>query len=84
MSHPKLENEISKYVKQGYRVVSKSDNSAQLVKPKRFSLLWASAWFLLFGIGLIFYLFYFARQKDQTIYLSVDDKGHIKTTRGWG
>jgi capsule polysaccharide export protein KpsE/RkpR len=31
----------------------------QLVKPKKFSFIWALVWFLLFGIGLIVYLLYY-------------------------
>jgi len=47
-----LEAEIARYTQRGYRVLSRTDTSAQLLRPKKFSFLWALLWFLLFGIGL--------------------------------
>lgn len=79
--HPLLAKEVQRYVKQGYRVVSQTETTAQLVRPKAFSCLAATLWTLLFGIGLIFYLFWYASKKDDTIYLQVVDD-RIKTTRG--
>jgi len=58
-------------VNQGYRVVSQTDSSAQLVKPKEFSFIWAFLWFLLLGIGVVVYLFYYASKKDKSVYLTV-------------
>ena len=67
-----LRHQVEHYVAQGYRVVSETPESAQLVRPKRFSLLWFLVWFLflppLFG-GLI-YLGYFASKRDRQVYLS--------------
>lgn len=80
--HPALQKEIQRYVKQGYQVISQTSTSAQLVKPKKFSCLIASLSFLLVGIGLIFYLFWYASQKDTILYLQVDESGRVKTTRG--
>lgn len=71
--HPLLQKEINRYVKQGYRVVSQTETTAQLVRPKQFSCLYASLWFLLFGVGLIFYLFWYASKKDDTVYLQMVD-----------
>ncbi len=51
---------------------------AQLVKPKKFSFLWAILWFLLFGVGLVVYLLYYAGKKDQTVYLEINERGRIK------
>lgn len=76
--HPLLQKEIEKYIRQGYRVVSQTDTTAQLVKPKQFSCLYATLWFLLFGVGLIFYLFWYASQKDQTVYLQVVNEKVIR------
>lgn len=68
-----LQREILRYVRQGYRVVSQTDTAAQLVKPKRFSLLW---FFILLGILYVpFYLF----ARDRQAYLEVDANGRIKT-----
>lgn len=79
--HPALQKEIDRYVKQGYRVVSQTSTTAQLIRPKTFSCLWASLWLLVAVIGVFFYLFYYWGKKDETIYLQViDDK--VKVTRG--
>lgn len=73
-----LQREISGYVKKGFRVVSQTDTTAQLVKPKTFSFLWALLWFLLLGVGLLVYLIWYWAKRDETIYLEVDDKGRVK------
>lgn len=73
-----LEREIAKWSKRGYQVVSQTLTTAQLVRPKRFSCLAATLWTLLLGIGLIFYLFYYMGKKDDIIYLSIDERGHIR------
>jgi hypothetical protein len=66
-----LQREIHRFIQQGYRVVSQTDTTAQLVKPKRFSLLW---FFLLLGLFYIpFYLF----ARDKTVYLTVDPLGRL-------
>ena len=53
----------------------------QLVRPKKFSFIWALLWFLLFGIGIIVYLIYYAAKQDEGRYLEVDEYGAIKATR---
>ena len=69
-----LEKEVRKYVRQGYRVTSRTDTTAQLVKPKKFSFFW-------FCVGvIILYLAYYMAKKDKTIYLEVDKVGRIKRT----
>lgn len=65
-----LEEHIDWYAKQGYRVVSQTEHSAQLVKPKQFSFIWALLWFLCLGVGLIVYLLYYASKKDKMVYLT--------------
>lgn len=79
--HPLLAKEIQRYIKQGYRVVSQTETTAQLVRPRRFSCLAATLWTLLFGIGLIFYLFWYLGKKDDTIYLQVAGD-RITATKG--
>ena len=69
-----LEKEIRKYVKRGYQVASRTDTTAQLIKPKKFSLFW-------FCVGLIIlYLAYYMWKRDKTVYLEVDKLGRIKRT----
>ena len=73
-----LQDHINWYVNRGYMVQSQTETSAQLVKPKRFSLIWALIWTLLLFVGLIIYIFYYISKKDQTVYLYVED-GKVKS-----
>jgi len=73
-----LQREINGYLKRGFRVVSQTETTAQLLKPKTFSLLWALLWFLLAGIGLLVYLIWYWAKRDETVYLEVDDRGRVK------
>ena len=79
-----LNEHIGQLVRSGYRVTSRTQTTAQLVKPKEFSLLWALVWLLVtlcvFGLGIIIYLFYYLAQKDQTAYLEVDPYGDVNVT----
>jgi hypothetical protein len=72
-----LQKAISEYVSRGYRVMSLSDYTAQLVKPKTFSCLWSFLWLLLFGVGLIVYLLWYAAKRDQNVFLTVDEIGRV-------
>ena len=69
-----LDRAVAKYVKQGYRVISRTDTTAQLVKPKRFGCTWLLLSLLSLGIALVFYLY----TKDKAIYLEVTPTGRIK------
>ena len=62
----------------GYRVESRTPTTAQLVRPKKVSFLWALLWFLLFGIGILVYVAYYLAKSDQTVYLEVDDEGKVR------
>ncbi len=75
-----LQAKIAWFVRYGYRVISQTDTSAQMIKPKGFSCLWASAWFLFFGIGILIYLFYYWAKKDEIIYVSVDEYGRARVS----
>lgn len=89
-----LQAEIDRYARRGYRVVSQTPTTAQLIRPKRFALLpflVAASLFLVFlltavaaasyvwaGVGLIPLAIY-ARRGDKAAYLTVDDAGRITT-----
>jgi uncharacterized BrkB/YihY/UPF0761 family membrane protein len=73
-----LDDEVRNYVQRGYRVESRTPTTAQLVRPKKFSFLWALLWFLLFGIGILVYVAYYLAKSDQTEYLEVDDAGKVR------
>lgn len=77
-----LQQRISKYVRDQYRVVSQTDYTAQLVKPKRFSLIWAIIWLILAVIPFLLYLGYhvFLKRESQ-VYLTVDEQGRVHETK---
>jgi hypothetical protein len=73
-----LEREIAKYISLGFHVVSRTDTSAQLVKPKEFSGCIAIVGFLFFAIGFFIYLLLYMAAKDQTVYIEVDPYGQVR------
>jgi len=75
-----LENAVAFYIRQGYRVSSQTENTAQLVKPKKFDLFCAVILFIILIVPFILYLLYYLSQKDKTIYIVVDDEGKISIT----
>ncbi len=72
-----LEREIQSYVKKGYRVLSQTDTSAQLLKPKRFSWLLAIILLILMVLPFLVYLLMYIGAKDKTVYITVDAQGKI-------
>jgi hypothetical protein len=72
-----LDKEVEKYAERGFRVVAGTDTTAQLVKPKTYSFLWAFIWFLFLIVGLLLYILWYMAKKDEQVYLTVDEKGHI-------
>lgn len=72
-----LQREIAAYLGRGFIVQSQTDTTAQLIKRKKFSFLWALLWTLAFGIGLIIYIFWYMAKRDQSVYLSVDEAGRV-------
>ena len=75
-----LSSEITKYLKQGFRVVSQTDTSAQLVKPKSFGCLIAFICFLLAFLPFFLYILYYWAKKDETIYLQINEFGELSRT----
>lgn len=72
---------IRSYTIKGYRVLDRTETTAQLIRDKKFSGLFALLWFLFFGIGIIIYLIYYAAKRDTILWLEVDHQGHIHTTK---
>jgi hypothetical protein len=67
----------------GYRVLSQTDQSAQLVKPKQFSFLWCVLGCVLFlPLGVLYVIYYLAKQ-DTTVYLWMED-GVLKSRAAGG
>ena len=68
-----LESQIQAATRKGYRIQSRTDWTAIMVKPKKFSFFFAVLWFLALGIGLVVYLLWYAAKRDEVIYLSARD-----------
>ena len=66
-----LRFQIEHYVSRGYRVVSETPTSAQLVKPKTFSSGWMFFW-TFFSLGTLFWAYpiYYLTKKDKQVYLT--------------
>jgi hypothetical protein len=64
-----LRFQVEHYVGAGWRVVGQTPDGVQLVKPKKFSLVFALLWFCLGGVGLIVYLLYYASKRDRQLFL---------------
>jgi len=64
-----LENMVEYYVGCGYKVVSRTDTSAQLVREKHFSCLLATFLFLFLAIPFFIYLFWYMQKGDYKIYI---------------
>lgn len=74
-----LDTEIRRYVGAGFRVVSQTATTAQLVKPRQFNAAAAILWFLLFAVGLLLYLLYYMGQRDEMVYLTIGPDGRVLT-----
>jgi len=72
-----LQIEINRYLQRGFKVLSQTQTTAQLMKPKKFSCLLATLGLLLLGVGFLIYIFYYASQKDTQLYIQVLDDGTI-------
>jgi hypothetical protein len=80
----RLDEAIKGLLLEGYFVRLRTPTAAQLVKPKVFSLVWALVWFLLCGVGVLVYVFYYASKRDEGVYLQVDDYGNTTLTHQLG
>jgi type VI protein secretion system component VasF len=76
-----LQERVRHYVGQQYRVVSQTDTTAQLIKAKRFSLVWFLIWCCTV-VGWLGYLFYHLfLKRERQVYLMVDSQGRVTETR---
>ncbi len=73
----RLDGEIARYVEAGYRITERTPTSAQLVRPKTFSFVWAFLWFLALGVGVLVYVFYYLSKRDESVYLTTDERGEV-------
>jgi ABC-type Fe3+ transport system permease subunit len=79
-----LQAEINRYVEMGYRLTSQTTRSAQLVKPKKFNIIWAIIWFVLAVFPFFIYLLYYTFKWDHQVIMTVDEQGHITRKGRYG
>ena len=78
MADAPLQDHIDWYEDQGFQVVSQTDTSAELVKPKQFSIFLALLSFVFFFVGFFLYLIYHAVRRNITVHLVVQSDGTVK------
>ncbi len=78
MSATPLQDEINRYVRRGYRVVSQTEYTAQLVKPKHFSFPLFVLFLLLAVLPAVLYVLYYVGKRDKTVYLTIDAGGTVR------
>lgn len=69
-----LKAQIRIAVEYGYQLTNQTSTTAQLIRNKKFSCLFASLGFLLAGIGAVIYVFYYLAKRDEVIYLDVESQ----------
>src|SRR5690242_16467895 len=72
-----LDEEIKRWVANDYRLQTRTATTAQLVRPKTFSVALAVMWLLCLVVGLLIYLLIYLAQSDETVYLVVEEDGTI-------
>ena len=78
--HAALQQAIGEYLAQGYRVLSQTDTTAQLVKPKQFGTLWFILWLLTGVLWIVYLVYYLAVKREGRVYLQVDPSGVVHRT----
>lgn len=75
-----LEKQIQNFAKKGFRVLSQTKTTAQLVKPKQFNAIGAFVLLVLFILPLVIYVLSYLGEQDQQLHLAVDRKGAVSVT----
>jgi len=70
-AHTTLQNTIGDHASRGFTISSQTETTAQMVRSKEFNLVPALVWFLLFGIGVLVYVFYYTSKSDEAIFIRV-------------
>jgi len=77
-----LDQEIARYLRRGYQLVSRAEFTAHLLKPKRYNFL-ALLLFFVGGIGVILYtLYYLLIKRERAVYLQIDGFGRVISQEG--
>jgi flagellar basal body-associated protein FliL len=76
-----LETAIVYYQSKGFILNGKTERTAQLTKPKKFSWVWFTIWLLIsivaFALPIFIYLIYYWAKKDEVITLSINESGQL-------
>ena len=75
-----LQEVIGEYLRQGYRVLSQTDVTAQLIKPKQFGILWFILWVLTGALWVFYLIYHFAIKQEAKVYIQVDTYGIVHRT----
>ena len=73
-----LEKTVSKYVRQGWHVISRTETTAQLSRDKRASCLLALILALFLLVPAVLYLLLY--RGTENLYIEVDEQGKVKIT----
>ena len=82
---PQLNAAIGSYLARGYRVIAQTETTAQLVRPKKFSVVAFLLWTVctLGPGGIIIYLpYHVLLKRTASVYLAVAPDGSVQETRG--
>jgi len=71
--HIELQRNVASLVSDGYRVQTETQTSAQLLKPKKFSLVLFVIGLLLLGVPGLLYLAWYVAKQDKLAYLWIED-----------
>ena len=74
-----LDQEVNKYITQGWHMVSRTDTAVQLSRDKRASCLLAMLLAIFFILPALLYLLLY--RGTENLYIEVDDYGRITATR---
>lgn len=72
MATTALDREVRRYRHAGFALISRTDRSVQLVREKRFSLVW-----FFIGLGILYLPWYMAKGDDAVV-LELQPNGSVK------
>ena len=73
-----LDQAIARYRRRGYRVVSRTEFSAHLLKSNRFNTAAGILWLLCFGVGILFYAAWLLLiRRERIVYLHLDANDQV-------
>ncbi len=76
-----LDSEVAKWSGRGYVVESESATSVQMRRPKELSGCTALLLLVLFVPGLFIYLLWYLLKRDETIFININEIGHVTVQR---